>query len=328
MDYVLPEKLKPGDEVRVIAPSRSLAIISEQTRSIANKRLAELGLTVTFGKHVEEVDDFNSSSVASRLEDLHEAFADKNVKGILTVVGGFNSNQLLKQIDWSLIKSNPKVFCGFSDITALNDSILAKAGLVTYSGVHYSTFGMEQYFDYPLEYFKKCVMTNEPIDVKPVAEWTDDLWFLHQEDRHPITNEGWLVINEGQAEGTICGGNLCTLNLLQGTEFMPSLDGTIVFVEDDEESQPHHFDRDLVSLIQQPGFSSVKGLVIGRFQQASKMTNDLLAQIVKTKKELTNIPVLANVDFGHTNQIITYPIGGNVKLVASVDELGLHIIKH
>jgi muramoyltetrapeptide carboxypeptidase len=175
MDYIFPEKLKSGDEVRVIAPSRSLAIISEQTRAIANKRLAELGLTVTFGKHVEEVDGFNSSSVASRLEDLYEAFADKNVKGILTVVGGFNSNQLLKQIDWSVIKSNSKVLCGFSDITALNNSILAQTGLVTYSGVHYSTFGMEQYFDYPLEYFKKCVMTDEPIDVKPVAEWTDDL---------------------------------------------------------------------------------------------------------------------------------------------------------
>ncbi len=314
MDFIFPDKLKAGDEVRIISPSRSLAIISEQTRSIANKRLADLGLTLSFGKHVEEIDEFNSSSVASRLEDLHQAFNDSNVKGILTVVGGFNSNQLLKQVDWSLIKSNPKVFCGFSDITALNNSILAKTGLVTYSGVHYSTFGMEQYFNYPLEYFKQCVMADEPIEVKPVAEWTDDLWFLNQEDRHPIKNDGWLVINEGSAEGSIRGGNLCTLNLLQGTEFMPNLDDAIVFVEDDEESQPHHFDRDLVSLIQQPSFSQVKGLVIGRFQQASKMTNELLMQIIKTKRELDSIPVIANVDFGHTNQIFTYPIGGDVKI--------------
>jgi muramoyltetrapeptide carboxypeptidase len=328
MVYVIPEKLKPGDEVRVVAPSRSMAIISEQTRRVANKRLAELGLLVTFGKHVEEADDFNSSSVASRLEDLHEAFADKHVKGILTVVGGFNSNQLLAQIDWSVIKSNPKVFCGFSDITALNNSILAKAGLVTYSGVHYSSFGMEQYFDYPLNCFKKCVMSNDPIEVQPATEWTDDLWFLNQIDRHPIQNDGWLVINEGQAEGSIRGGNLCTLNLLQGTEFMPTLQDTVLFLEDDEESLPHHFDRDLVSLIHQPGFAGVKGLIIGRFQQASKMSNDLLKQIINTKKELAHIPVIANVDFGHTNQIITYPIGGSVFMIAKADEPSIRIEKH
>lgn len=328
MDYIFPNKLKAGDEVRVISPSRSLAIISEQTRGIANKRFAELGLTLSFGKYVEETDDFNSSSIASRIDDLHEAFVDSKVKGIMTVVGGFNSNQLLPEIDWSLIKSNPKVFCGFSDITALNNSILAKTGLVTYSGVHYSTFGMEKYFDYPLEYFKKCVMSTEQVDVMPSNEWTDDLWFMNQDDRHPIQNEGWFVINQGQAQGTIRGGNLCTFNLLQGTEFMPNLDNSILFLEDDEESQPHHFDRDLVSLIQQPGFSNVRGLVIGRFQKASKMSNELLKEIILTKKELANLPVIANVDFGHTNQLITYPIGGDVEITAGTGKSAISITRH
>lgn len=317
MSFIFPDKLKAGDEVRVISPSRSLSIIGEETRQVANERLAELGLKLSFGKHVEEIDDFNSSSVASRLEDLHEAFADPNVKGILTVVGGFNSNQLLQGIDWEVIKSNPKVFCGFSDITALNNSILAKTGLVTYSGTHYSTFGMKNHFDYALEHFKKAVMNDEPIDVQPSNEWTDDLWFLDQENRQPIPNEGWLIIHEGHAQGSIRGGNLCTLNLLQGTEYMPDLDDAILFLEDDEESLPHHFDRNLVSLIQQPSFSSVKAIVIGRFQKASKMTNNLLEQMIESKKELANLPVIANVDFGHTNPIITYPIGGDVSVDAN-----------
>jgi muramoyltetrapeptide carboxypeptidase len=328
MSFVYPQKLKAGDEVRIISPSRSLAIIGEETRRIAGERFAELGLKLSFGKHVEEIDDFNSCSVASRLEDLHAAFADPNVKGVLTVVGGFNSNQLLRGIDWALIKSNPKVFCGFSDITALNNSILAKTGLVTYSGTHYSTFGMKNHFDYALEHFKKAVMGDEQINVLPSKEWTDDHWFLDQDNRQPIPNEGWLVIREGQAQGSIRGGNLCTFNLLQGTEYMPTLADTILFVEDDEESLPHHFDRNLVSLIQQPDFSGVRAIVVGRFQQASKMSNDLLRQMIESKKELADLPVIANVDFGHTNPLITYPIGGEVDILADKSAPKITITKH
>jgi len=323
-----PQKLQSGDEVRVISPSRSLSIISEETQAIAADRFNELGLKLSFGKHVEEIDAFNSSSVASRVEDLSEAFADPKVKGILTVVGGFNSNQLLRDIDWSIIDNNPKIFCGFSDITALNNAILAKTGLVTYSGIHYSTFGMKSYFDYCLDYFKKCVMNDDPIDVQTSNEWTDDLWFLDQNNRKPFHNDGWLVINEGEATGSIRGGNLCTFNLLQGTEYMPDLQGTVLFLEDDEESLPHHFDRNLVSLIQQPNFSGVKAIVIGRFQLASKMTNDLLIRMIKTKKELDRLPVIANVDFGHTNTIITYPIGGDVEIIANKNNSSIIITMH
>lgn len=328
MNKIFPDKLKEGDEIRVICPSRSLAIISEETRKIANERFLELGLKLSFGKHVEDVDEFGSSSVASRIEDLHDGFSDSNVSGILTVVGGFNSNQLLPNIEWSIVQNNPKVFCGFSDITALNNSILAKTGLVTYSGVHYSTFGMQEYFDYCLEYFKKCLMGNDPLEIVPSEKWTDDLWFIDQANRSPVKNEGWLIINQGRTKGSIIGGNLCTLNLLQGTEYMPDLSDAVIFLEDDAESLPHHFDRNLVSLIQQPGFSGVKGIVIGRFQRASKMSNNIIKQMISTKKELANIPIIANVDFGHTNTMITYPIGGEVEVDASQENPRINITKH
>ena len=108
---MFPEKLKKGDEIRVISPSRSMKLISQESRDIAINNLKEIGFNVTFSKHAEESDEFISSSIESRISDLHEAFSDKNVKGILTTIGGFNSNQLLNYIDYKLIKSNPKVFC-------------------------------------------------------------------------------------------------------------------------------------------------------------------------------------------------------------------------
>ncbi len=325
---IYPAKLKLGDEVRVISPSHSLSVVTEQTRQIANQRFAAVGLTLSFGKHVEETDVFVSSSVASRLEDLHAAFADPNVKGVMTVLGGFNSNQMLRGIDWELIKANPKVFCGFSDITALNNAIFARTGLVNYSGPHYSTFGMKHYFDYSFEYFKKTVISDAPIDVLPSKEWTDDMWFADQDNRQPVPNVGWLVVHEGRARGRICGGNLGTLNLLHGTEYMPNIDGTIMFIEDYEAVPPHNFDRSLVSLIQQPGFSGVKAMVIGRFQKASKMSNDLLLQIIKSKSELNHLPIIANVDFGHTNPMITLPIGGEAEITVSVSSSSIKITKH
>jgi len=325
---IYPAKLKAGDEVRIIAPSRSLAIVSEEVRRIANKRFSDLGLKISFGKHVEEKDEFASSSIESRIEDLHEAFGDKNVKAIITVIGGFNSNQLLKYLDWDLIRNNPKIFCGYSDATALSNAIFTKTGLISYSGPHYSTFGQELYFDYTLEYFKKCIFSEDPFEIIPSKQWSDDAWYENQKDRILIKNEGFLVINEGSAFGTIIGGNLGTLNLLQGTEYFPTLENSILFLEDDYESLPHTFDRDLQSLIHLPSFSGVKGIVIGRFQKASKMTNDLLIKIIKTKKELDNIPIIANLDFGHTDPKITFPIGGEANLIVKERKVKLELTKH
>ena len=130
----VPLKLRPGSVVRVIAPSQSLAIIGSEVRAEADRKLAALGLKVSFGEHVSDCDDFSSSSVQARLADLHAAFADPGVDGILSVIGGFNSNQLLTGIDYGLVAAHPKVLCGFSDITVLSNALYARAGLVGYSG--------------------------------------------------------------------------------------------------------------------------------------------------------------------------------------------------
>lgn len=327
---MIPEKLKAGDEVRVIAPSRSMAILKDDCINLATKRLEELGLKVTFGKHILEADpDYMVASAKARAEDLNDAFADKNVKAILTVIGGFNSNQILRYIDFENIKNNPKIFCGFSDITILSDSIYAKTGLVTYSGPHYSSFGMKKGFmEYEMEYFKKMFFENSEIEVKSSEEWSDDSWFIDQENREFIKNDGMFIINEGEAEGKIVGGNLCTLNLLQGTEYMPSIEDSILFIEDDEMAGKLflvEFDRNLISLIMQPGFEKVKGIVIGRAQKAACMTNEKWIKLIKNKPELANIPVIAGADFGHTTPIITFPVGGTAKLIAKDGKIELKI---
>ncbi len=328
MKYILPPKLKHGDGIRVIAPSRSLSIIPKSVTEIADKRFTQMGMKLSFGKHVNECDEFNSSSIESRLDDFHDAFRNPEVKAVLTVIGGYNSNQLLRYLDWDLIKNNPKIFCGFSDITALNNAILAKTGLVTYSGPHYIMFGQELGFDYTLDYFRKCLFDDTPVIVNPSLKWSDDRWFTDQQNRRLIDNDGYWIINGGEAEGRIIGGNLCTLNLLQGTEYFPDLADSVLFIEDDDESQAHTFDRDLQSLIHLRNFDKVRGIVIGRFQKNSNITRDKLTNIIKTKRELDNLPVIGNADFGHTDPKITFPIGGLVSLEASESTVKLVIREH
>ena len=310
---IIPPKLQPGDEVRVIAPSRSLKLISQANIDYATKALADLSLKVTFGKHVNESDMLMSSAIASRVADLHVAFADPNVKGILTVIGGFNSNQLLPHIDYDLIRNNPKFFCGFSDITALNNAIYHKAGLINYSGVHFSTFAMQKGFEYSREYFKRVAFHGNNIELLPSDAWADDAWFMDQDNRTFHKNSGYWSINPGHAEGTIIGGNLGTLALLQGTDYMPSLQDCILFLEDDAIAggiDVVEFERKLHSLLQQPGAETIRGLVFGRFETAFGMGQEKLRFILDNMTQSLNIPIIANADFGHTSPIFTFPVGG------------------
>ncbi len=312
---MVPVKLKLGDEVRVIAPAKSLAIISQENIKYALQTLEKLGLRVSFGGHVNENDMMMSSSVSSRLNDLHEAFADTNVNAILTVLGGYNSNQLLDHIEYELIAKNPKILCGFSDITALSNAIHTKTGLVTYSGPHFSTFSMQKGLEYTLEYFKKALFRKEPICIKPSDKWSSDAtWYLDQDNRTFYENPGIRVIHSGVAEGKIIGGNLGTLQLLRGTSYMPSLDGVILCLEEIANHtngiDVFEFERNLESLIQSPDFEGVQAIVFGRFETNFKMTPEKLHHIIATKSKLKNIPIVSGLDFGHSTPIITFPIGG------------------
>lgn len=301
--------------IRVVAPARSRAMVAEHDHSsLIEQRFAQMGLRISYGSHIDERDSLDSSSIESRVFDIHAAFADPEVAGILTVIGGFNSNELLPYLDWDLIEANPKVFCGYSDITALQNAILAHTGLVTYSGPHWSSFGMRDHFEQTLQWFTETLLGNRPLALTPSELWTDDDWFLDQDNRDPLAGDGWWALQPGMASGRVVGGNLCTLNLLQGTPHMPALDGALLFLEDDYESHSATFARDLTSLLQVPDAGGITGLVIGRFQRASRMTRDVLEHIVRTQQRLSGLPVLANADFGHTQPQITLPIGGRAEL--------------
>ncbi|MBC2256035.1 LD-carboxypeptidase [Listeria ivanovii] len=324
---MIAPKLKQGDEIRIVAPSQSMHILTKEQVDLAVKRLNEMGFKVSFGEHVLETDCMMSSSIHSRVTDIHEAFNDTNVKAILTVIGGFNSNQLLPYLDYDLIAENPKILCGLSDITALATAIYTQTELVTYSGPHFSTFSMERGVEFIQESFQACLTQKEEYVLKESPVWSDDPWYLDQQNRNFIPNSGLSVVHPGEAEGILIGGNLCTLNLLQGTEFMPNLKDAILFLEDDELITATLFDRDLESLLSQPGANEIKGLVIGRFQNQSAVTEEQLNFIIKTKTALQEIPVITGADFGHTQPIATFPIGGKVHIDTN-NEAKIRIMTH
>lgn len=329
MKTIIPNKLQDSDLIRVISPARSLAIISLDSRKIADQRLQKLGLKLSFSKNVEVKDEFASSSIKQRIEDIHDAFSDPKVKMIITTIGGYNSNQLLPYLDYALIKSNPKIICGYSDITALNTAIYSKTGIITYYGPHYSSFGEKLYFDYSLEYFQKCLLDNKPFEIMSSKKWSNDSWYRDQDNRKLITNPGLKIFNQGMGEGVILGGNQRTFHYLAGTEYFPSLRNKfILFLEEDSIENIYHFDSHLTALSQLPNFNNIQGLVIGRFEVESNVDLNLLSRVVKNNEKLKNVPIIYGVDFGHTDPKITFPIGGTARIQASDKKSSLEILMH
>lgn len=324
---LIPPKLQKGDLIRIVAPSKSLGVVSEENRRLAIRALESLGLRVSFGKHLEACDRFGSSSIEERVSDLHAAFEEPEIKGILTVLGGYNVNQLLPFLDYGLVQKHPKILCGFSDITALQNALWTKAGLVTYSGPHFSTFAQQKGFAYTKEFFQKMLFEAAPVKVEASAQWSDDAWYLDQENRAFHANHGMVAFQEGRAEGRLLGGNLGTLQLLRGTPYMPSLEGAVLLLEEvtGAAAAVEEFDRCLESLTQDPTFKGVRALVLGRFETSFKMTSEKLDHVLKSKKALEAIPIITGVDFGHTCPFFTFPIGGFARVVATKNHVHLEI---
>jgi muramoyltetrapeptide carboxypeptidase len=317
---ITPQKLSIGSIARIVAPSRSHAIIAPETRSVAAQRFQEMGIELTFGANAEVCDDFKSSPVELRVADLHAAFGDRDIQAIFTVIGGLVSFQTVPLLDYDSIATNPKIICGYSDVTCLLNAIHAQTGLITYYGPHYSSFGMIRGADYTIEYFKKACLSDRPFDVLPSPEWSDDDWFLDQEDRTFYQNDGPVTINYGEAEGELVGGNIESFRLLNGTKYAPLLSGRILFLENDGADKgvtDRHFDRRLQSILMQPGGDRIAGLLIGRFKQVSNMTLAKIQQIVASKPQLRSIPVIYGYDFGHSDPFITLPIGGKCSISAT-----------
>lgn len=318
---IIPEKLERGDEIRIISPSSNFERIGGiNANKEAQEKLEKLGFKVTYSKNVEKTDIIGSSSIKNRIDDLHKAFSDKNVKAILTTIGGFNSNELLPYINYELIRKNPKIICGYSDITALNNAITAKTGLVTYIGPHFSSFKMQELQEYQTNNFLSACASNTKTKLSASNFYSDDEWFILNKSRNLIHNS-WKYYTAGITQGPAYVGNLNTFILLQGTEYQPNLNDSILFVESSEDNDYKDFARNLAALLQVA--KNPKGLVIGRFPKVTGMTEEILLSILNKHPILKEIPVIYNVNLGHTQPIFTFPIGQETTLNA--DKLKLNI---
>lgn len=306
---IIPDRLKQGDEIRIVSPAQNLTSVPKEVFEKAVAFLSAKGYKVTFSSVYQNA---LSLDVSAKVRELHEAFSDNKVKAILTALGGFDCNQILEYLDYNLIKNNPKIICGFSDITALLNAVYAQTGLITYHGPHFSSFGYEKERDYTYRFFEKCVSSSKSYHLSASAD------------------VNYSVVQEGEAEGTVIGGNLCTLNLLQGTEFMPSLDNVILFLEDDNIMGDYfvlEFERNLQSLLQVKN-AKIAGVIFGRFDESCKLTFEKILQIVQNKKQLKSIPIVFNADFGHVFPFFTFPIGGKIKLTAKAGRVEIDVKKH
>lgn len=306
-------KLKPlqtGDEIRVIAPSQSWHKRRENSYAQAKLRLEEKGFVVSYAQHIKNVHRFGTGSVTDRLADLRAAYADKNVRLVWCIGGGWSANELLSGIDWELVKANPKPIIGFSDITVLVNAFYAKTGQTMLLGPNFGGLGRRRMYEYSLENAVR-VITGESTTLQQSSFWADH-------NMIPRKTRSWKVLVPGDATGTLIGGNVGTFYLLQGTEYQPQFTkDTILLVEDDDESgkvTAHEFDRRLESILQQPKAKQhIKGVLVGRFNAASRVSMPDIADIISRKFGGT-IPVFADIDFGHTSPTLTFPIGGTLKM--------------
>lgn len=305
--------LKPGDEIRIIAPSLSREPGYEERDERAKQRLESLGYSVSFSANIDSQYHLGTATAEDRVKDFHEAMADKDVKAIMAYSGGWAANELLPLIDWDLVRANPKPLIGFSDITVLVNALYAQAGIVSYLGPGFGTIGEMDYWQYTLDNFNTVVQQKLPFEIKPSEK------------------ANWAVLQEGDAEAVLIGGNFNTFHLLQGTECQPQFDQPfILMAEDDDESgelTPRYFSRRLESILQLPEVrKNLKGIIIGRFLPSCHFPSTDLKEIIISKR-LGSIPIVAGIDFGHTLPILTLPVGGVLKLSAKNDEITMYLNK-
>lgn len=331
-----PPKLKPGDEIRVVALSRTLggvmkwSGITERDIAFATGRLEAMELKVTFGRYVRECNEHLTASPEHRSEDLHNAVADPVVKGILAVSGGAGAIQVLDDIDYDLVAAHPKIICGYSDISYPGFAILARTGLTTYYGVHFTSFMMQQGADYMLASFRQCLFDNAPYELKPSSHWSDNNWPKDQVNRTFHVNEGYWCIQPGEAEGRSVAGSYWALNMLQGSKYFPPLRDAILFLEHPAEGRPTliALDSCLRALAFQPAFTGVRGIVLGRYARDGRITRENLISLLHHIPALRGLPVIANCDFGHTVPMATLPNGGRCQIYASETQTRVIIQEH
>lgn len=178
--------------------------------------------------------------------------------------------------------------------------------------------------DHSIENMRKTFFSEDPFHLVAPDYYSDSEW-----DQEMILNDGFWTINPGNAEGISNGGNLLTFNFLLGYQYISSIEGAILFLEENKIIDFKGVQKELQQILNHPEGEKIKGLVLGRFQRDTGMTRELLTQLIKSKKELEEIPVIANVDCSHTAPMLTFPIGGRVRIKAEPDDrVTIEMLKH
>jgi muramoyltetrapeptide carboxypeptidase len=301
MKTLIPKALRKGDTIGLISPSSHCAYPDKIGQAVSY--LEKNGYRVKPSSHLNRIDTDPEIADQHKLHDLHEMFSDTAIKAIICLRGGAGATRLLKKIDYSIIAANPKIVVGYSDITALSLALFAKTGLISFSGPMLAT---ELYEPTPYTEEHFWGMLTSPSYALSLQNHPD----------HTIT-----CIRAGSAEGRLIGGNLSVLSSMIGTPYLPSLNDSLLFLEDINEPA-FRIDRMLSHLDNSGLLAPCNGVLLGQFgNKAENTTEENLRQqnIFSYYSEQTSTcsPVLRGLSYGHVRNLMTLPVGARVKMQLS-----------
>lgn len=301
MRIVKPKKLTKGDLIGIISPASTPEDLTRIEKGVAY--FESLGYHVEVGPNVGKTRGYLAGTDEERLEDLHYMFSNKHVKAVICARGGYGSARLLDKINYNMIRQNPKIFVGYSDINALQMAFYQKAKLVTFGGPMVATDFADEMNSVVEENFWSIITSTKKIG---------KICNPHEEK--------FYVLNKGRGEGRILGGNLSVLISMMGTDYLPQLKDSILLLEEINEA-PYRIDRMFNQFRLAKYFRQVKGVILGRFvdcyeSDTAKRTltlNEVIADYFTNLK----VPVLYNVKYGHIKDTIMIPFGVKCKVNSS-----------
>lgn len=286
---MLGKKLKKGDTIGIIAPA---SCTTYEKVLEAKKNIEDMGYQVILGKCTKKQWYSYAGTDEERAEEINSFFADKSIDAIICMRGGYGCNRLIELLDFEVIKRNPKIFVGYSDITTLHIALNEKANLITFHGPMAVSNFTGNYNRDTYENFIEMLSNSK-----------------YEQSIKNITKE-LKVLNEGRAKGKLVGGNLATLIATLGTEYDLDYNGKILFLEEIGE-KTYKIDRFLNQLKKHGVFEKIEGLVLGDFKnciQDSEKDMTLLEVFQNYFKELKK-PVIYNFESGHSEPMLTLPLG-------------------
>lgn len=298
-DLIKAPPVKAGDTLSLIAPASPIYDDSDFEQMLTDLR--NLGFNLKLGKHVKKQRGYLAGTDEERAADLMDAFRDPETDGIICVRGGWGCNRILPLIDFNVISSHPKFFMGFSDITSLHLSIYKHTGLVTFHG----PVGKSKWTDITLGSFKDVAWNGERAD------------YLIPEDHEAYT------IESGTAEGRLLGGNLTVLAAMVGSDYLPSFENSILFLEDVGESV-YRIDRMLTQLKLAGILDQISGFVFGKCTACDSGSNSLsLQQVFEDHISPLKIPAYYGALISHEDDNVTLPVGTMARMDAGNRSLRL-----